>query len=88
VYGTGVPTLTLNYSIKGKEPSLKLVGTVMQTEVPEEFSALVPIEIQVARGRTVTEWVRTGPGSTSFTVPLKQKPLKVTLDPHFGVLRK
>jgi hypothetical protein len=89
VYGTGIPTLTLSYSIKGKAPSVKLVGTVTQADVPEDFSALVPIEIQAARGRTVTEWVRTGgDGPASFTIPLKQRPLKVTLDPRDAVLRK
>jgi hypothetical protein len=88
VYGTGIPTLTMTYSVKGKAPSLKLVGTLTQTDVPDEFSALVPIEIQVARGRTQTEWVRTGGGPASFTIPLKQAPLKVTLDPHDAVLRK
>ena len=88
IYGTGIPGLTLSYSIKGKAPSLKLVGTVTQTDVPEDFSALAPIEIQMARGRTVTEWVRTGNGPASFTVSLPQRPLKVTLDPHYAVLRK
>ncbi len=88
VYGTGIPSLSLSYSLRGKAPSLKLVGTVTQADVPEDFTTLVPIEIQLTRGRTVTEWVRTGGGPASFTVSLKQRPLKVTLDPHYAVLRK
>jgi hypothetical protein len=88
VYGTGLPTLTMTYAVKGKAPALKLTGTVTQSGVDEEFSAAVPIEIQVARDRAVTQWVRTGSGATTFTVALKQAPLKVTLDPHYAVLRK
>ena len=88
VYGTGIPNLTLSYSIKGKAPALKLTGTVTQTDVDQDFSVLVPVEIQVAHGCTQTEWVRTGGGPATFTVPLKQPPLKVTLDPHRAVLKK
>jgi hypothetical protein len=46
------------------------------------------VEIQVSRGRTVTEWVRSGDEPVTFTMALKQPPLKITLDPHRGVLRK
>jgi hypothetical protein len=32
--------------------------------------------------------VRSGDDPVTFTVPLKQTPLKVTLDPHYAVLRR
>jgi aminopeptidase N len=88
VYGTGIPNLKLAWSVKGQAPALRLVGTVTQSEVDGNFSALAPVEIQVARGQTVTEWVRTGGDAAPFTVPLKQPPLKVSLDPHYAVLRR
>lgn len=88
VYGTGIPTLKLTYSLKGKAPSLRLVGTLTQTDVDEQFGALAPVEIQVSRSRTITKWVRSGNTPTSFTVPLSQPPLKVQLDPHHAVLRR
>ena len=88
VYGTGIPTLKLAWSVKGQAPALRLTGTVTQSEVDENFSALVPVEIQVARGQTVTEWVRTGDEPAHFTVTLKQPPAKVSLDPHYAVLRR
>jgi aminopeptidase N len=87
VYGTGIPTLKLDYTIKGKAPSLKLVGTLTQSGVDEDFSALTPVEIQVTRGRSITEWVRSASEPVTFTIALKQPPLKVTLDPHHAVLR-
>jgi hypothetical protein len=46
------------------------------------------VEIQIARGNTVTEWVRTGNEPAAFSVALKQAPLKVTLDPNHAVLRR
>jgi aminopeptidase N len=88
VYGTGVPALTMAYALHGKAPALKLTGTVTQSGVDDGFSALVPVEIQVARGRAITKWVRTENGDAAFTVALQQAPLKVTLDPHYAVLRK
>ena len=88
VYGTGIPNLKLAWSLKGQAPALRLVGTVTQSEVDAGFSALVPVEIQVARGQTSIQWVRTGDDPVTFTVPLKQPPVKVTLDPHYAVLRR
>lgn len=88
IYGTGIPNLKLTYTLKGKAPDFRLVGTVTQSDVDDEFSTLAPVEIQVARGQTITRWVRTSGDPATFTVPLKQAPLKVTLDPHDAVLRQ
>jgi hypothetical protein len=88
VYGTGIPALKLTYSVKGKAPALRLVGTLTQSDVDQDFSALVPVEIQLSRTRTITQWVRSGGGPATFTVPLKTAPLKVVLDPRHAVLRR
>jgi Peptidase family M1 domain len=88
VYGTGIPALKLTYTVKGAAPALKLVGTLTQSGVDEDFTALTPVEIRLAGGRTFTQWVRSANEPVTFTVPLKQAPQKVTLDPHHAVLRK
>jgi len=88
VYGTGIPSLKLEYQVKGKAPALKLVGTVTQSEVDDDFATLVPVEIQLARGRTITQWVRAGSDPTTFTVALTAPPAKVALDPKRSVLRR
>jgi hypothetical protein len=88
VNGTGIPALKLSYAVKGKAPQLRLVGTVTQSAVESDFSTLAPVEIEVARGQTITQWVRTSVDPVTFTVPLKQAPLKVALDPHYAVLRR
>jgi hypothetical protein len=88
VYGTGIPGLKLAYTLKGTAPALRLVGTVTQSDAGEDVSVSAPVEIQIARGNTVTEWVRTGSEPAAFSVALKQAPLKVTLDPNHAVLRR
>jgi aminopeptidase N len=88
IYGTGIPTLKLEYQVKGKAPALKLVGTVTQSDVDDDFTTLVPVEIQLARGRTMTQWVRAGSTPATFTVAVSQAPTKVALDPKRSVLRR
>ena len=88
VYGTGIPTLKLTYKVRGKAPAWKVVGSLTQSDVPEDFSVLAPVEIQVAAGRSITQWVRSSSEPATFVVNLRQQPLKVTLDPHHGVLRR
>jgi hypothetical protein len=88
IYGTGIPTLKLAYTVKGAAPALKLVGTLTQSGVDDDFTALTPVEIKVAGGPTITQWVRSANEPVTFTLPLKQAPQKVTLDPHHAVLRK
>ena len=79
VYGTGIPALTLSYSVHGRTPAVKLTGKVSQTGVDSEFSVQVPVEIQSSGGRQVRV-VRTSGSPVEFTVALKQAPAKVALD--------
>jgi Peptidase family M1 domain len=88
VYGTGIPTIKLTWSVKGAAPNVRLTGTVTQSGVDDDFTAAVPVEITIAKGRTVTQWVRSAEVPVTFTVPLKAAPLKVALDPHYALLRK
>jgi hypothetical protein len=86
VYGTGIPNLKLNYSVSGRPPAVKLSGAVTQTEVGEDFSVPVPIQIRLRRGKPVTQWVRTGSEPATFVVKLNQLPTKVLVDPDGTVL--
>jgi hypothetical protein len=88
VYSTGIPTLKMKYSVQGKAPKLKLRGTVEQSEAPDDFSTLVPVELQFPGRRVVTHWVRTGPDETPFSIDLRIAPVKVTLDPGNAVLAR
>jgi Peptidase family M1 domain len=76
VYGTGIPTVKLSYSVRG----LKLVGTVAQRDVEDDFTAFVPVEVQNRREKTVY-WLPTGSDPVSFSIPMKVPPTKVALLP-------
>jgi aminopeptidase N len=87
VYGTGVPTLKLSYSVKGKPGALMLVGTVAQSDVPEDFSVSVPVEIQTGKGKVIKQ-VQTSSDDATFSVPVTLATAKATLDPASSVLRR
>jgi hypothetical protein len=86
VYGTGIPTLRLSYSLRGKAPAVRVSGTVTQSDAGEDFSAHVPIELQFGKGKPVTHWVRTSDGPMSFSVTVRQVPSRVLLDPGNSIL--
>ncbi|MBK9167621.1 MAG: hypothetical protein IPM24_09180 [Bryobacterales bacterium] len=86
VYSTGIPTFELKYKVEGRAPQLKLTGTVTQSGIDDGFSARIPIEISVGRGEPVVHWVRTSDEPAAFSVPLRQAPARVTLDPGGHIL--
>jgi hypothetical protein len=87
VYGTGIPTLKLTYSVNGKPGAWKLTGKVTQTDVPDDFSVTIPVEIQTGRGTVVRE-VQTGSDAATFVVPVASATAKAALDPGASVLRR
>ncbi len=87
VYGTGIPTVKLTYSVKGKPGAYKLSGTVTQTDVPEDFSVTVPVEIQTGRGKVVKE-IETSSDPVPFSIPVTAQTAKAVLDPASAILRR
>ncbi|MCL4855568.1 MAG: hypothetical protein KJZ78_29740, partial [Bryobacteraceae bacterium] len=88
VYGTGIPALKLNYSTKGKPPSVRISGTVEQSGVDSTFSALVPVEIQFGKRNSIVRWVRTSEEPAEFSVTVPQPPVRVVMDPSDSVLKR
>jgi hypothetical protein len=88
VYSTGIPSLKMIHRTQGREGQLRVTGSITQTEVPDDFSVWVPLEIQFPKGRPLLRWLRTATGSTPFSIAVRQAPTKVTLDPDNSVLRK
>jgi aminopeptidase N len=86
VYGTGVPGLKLSYKVRGKAPKVSITGFIAQDEVSDDFSALVPIEVQLSGKRTITKWVSTSSEPVSFNIDVPAVPLKVQLDPGNSLL--
>ena len=86
VYGTGIPTLKLDCAIHGKAGRYQVAGTLTQSDVSDEFSTAVPVEIQFANGPPLTQWVMTAPGAVKFQVKVPRRPVRVVLDPQNSVL--
>jgi hypothetical protein len=86
VYSTGIPTLRVKYSVKGKAPTWKISGTVEQSAVDDNFSVDVPVEIQFAKGAPQTVWVRTSSQPASFSATLKQLPVRADVPAGVSVL--
>jgi hypothetical protein len=88
VYSTGIPALKLASQVRGTGATMRVTGTVTQSGVEEDFSADVPVEITLPRGKVITEWVRTSSEPVEFTVRVPVAPVKVTLDGTRSVLRR
>ncbi len=86
VYSTGIPTLRVKYSVKGKAPSWKISGTVEQSSIDDNFSVDIPVEIQFAKGAAQTVWVRTSSDPVPFSATLKQPPVRVDIPAGVSVL--
>jgi peptidase M1-like protein len=74
IYGTGVPAVKLNYAFRGT----RLTGTIAQKDVEDDFSALIPVEVQTRAGKK-TYWLETGSDPVSFSIPMKVAPTRVVL---------
>jgi hypothetical protein len=86
VYGTGIPTLSLKYTVGGKAPAWKVTGSIAQSGVDDDFDIEVPVEVHFARGPAVTQWVRTSNEPAPFTINVKQAPVKVVIPAGTGIL--
>jgi len=86
VYATGIPTLHMDYSVRGKTAPFTVTGKVTQSGVDPDFSTWVPVEIHFRAGKPVVQWVKTDSEPAHFSVTLKQAPLRVALDPSDSIL--
>ncbi|HEV2690007.1 MAG TPA: M1 family aminopeptidase [Bryobacteraceae bacterium] len=74
IYGTGVPAVKLTYAWRGA----RLTGNIVQRDVEDDFSALIPVEVQSRAGKK-TYWLATGSEPVSFSIPMKVAPAKFGL---------
>jgi aminopeptidase N len=84
VYGVGMPTLKLTYSVTGH----KLTGAVTQTDAPADFNVTIPVEIRVGTAKPVVKQIRTSDAPAKFTVDVSGPAAKATLDPGLSILRR
>ncbi len=88
VYGTGIPALKLSQTQRGAPPAVRVSGTLAQSDVEEDFTVWVPVEIQAGRAKPQVQWLRTGSEPSPFQATAKQRPVKVSLAPGYAVLTR
>jgi hypothetical protein len=88
VEGTGIPRLSFTSTVSGRAPKVRVEGLLGQSEVGEEFGALVPIVFRMARGQTEVRWARASNEGEELEWTFPTAPTKVELDPDFVTLRR
>jgi len=88
VYGTGIPTYELRYSLEAGAEAGKFVlrGTLRQSEVPENFRTLVPLFLQQGGRLIRAGWLNVRGPETPFEIQLPFKPDEVTINEWEDVL--
>ncbi|HLJ49967.1 MAG TPA: M1 family aminopeptidase [Bryobacteraceae bacterium] len=64
VYGTGIPGIKITSSTRGA----KVVGTITATEVGNDFSAYVPVEVSQGKIKAI-RWLPVSDEPTPFSIP-------------------
>jgi aminopeptidase N len=86
VYSTGIPTLKLEHTLRGKAPALRLEIKLTQSGVDEDFTTLVPLEVRFRGLPPIRRWVSTTNEPLVLTLAVRQAPSAVLLDPDDSVL--
>ena len=80
----------MSYTATGAAPAVKILGTIEQSGVEDDFSAEVPVEIQFATGETTqTIWVQTSGDDRGVQyrgAAETNSPMKVSIPAGRGVL--
>lgn len=79
VYGTGIPALSLQHSVKRAGARFQVSGTLAQSQVAADFEADVPVEIQFARGPAQIRWVHTTKDPENFEFTVAQRPVRIVV---------
>jgi hypothetical protein len=67
VYGTGIPTVKMSHQVRGN----KITGTLTATDASDDFSGLIPVEVQQGRQKTL-HWLQASSDGSPFTITLRQ----------------
>jgi hypothetical protein len=86
VYGTGIPSLNLTHSSKGKPPAVRFSATVTASGLPPGLTATVPVRLEWPKRPPVEHWVRVDAEGGELQLKLPQAPARVLLNPANSVL--
>jgi aminopeptidase N len=86
VYGTGLPTYSLEYEVVTKPDGMFVNGIVKQDGVPADWQMVLPLVMSFDGGQEARTTVGAVGASTPFTLKVPMKPRKVELDPYSWIL--
>ena len=86
VYDIGIPTLDVSHRTRGNPPAVRVTGRIAQSDVPDYFSALIPIDFELPGGEVIRRWQRTSEDPAEFDYTFKQRPARITINPGDSVL--
>jgi aminopeptidase N len=87
VYGTHLPTYTLEYELKpNADGSVNLAGVVKQDNAGPDWMMILPVVLSFDNNQEARTTVRAQGPSAAFELKLPARPRKVELDPGMWVL--
>ncbi len=87
VRGTGVPSYSVDYDLRSQGKKFVVHGTLRQSDVPDEFTAVVPLYARPAHGSPVLlGTVVTSGLETKFEFVSTVRPRHVLVDPQMTLL--
>ena len=88
VESSGIPRVAFSAKVTGKAPKVSVQASVKQSDVPDEFGALVPIHIRFSKGPEEIRWVRVSNDEEMLEWTFKSAPVRIELDPLWQTLRR
>jgi hypothetical protein len=87
VYGTGIPRYKVEYQVKAHGQEFEVRGIIEQADVPDTFTASVPLYATHAPGKSefIGAVVTTGP-ETRFHFQLRARPHRILIEPNETLL--
>lgn len=87
VYQHNVPTYRATYRVvKGQGGGYVIKGTILQTDVPDDWFMPLPLIIEFSGKRFANGTIHAFGPKTDFQIPLPEKPKSVKLDPRRWIL--
>jgi hypothetical protein len=86
VYGTGLPSYSMEYEVITKPDGLYLSGVVKQDAVDKDFVMILPLVLTFDGNQEARTTVAASGPVTPFEMKVPAKPRKVELDPFAWVL--
>jgi hypothetical protein len=87
VRGTGIPRYSVTYRVQPEGNLFRVRGTLKQANVPDDFTALVPLYAANASGKPVHLGnILTTGTATSFQFTTRVSPRRIIIDPQLTLL--